>query len=283
MIFGRKDTSGWTKTPDQLVRMRAAGLVVGRTLGVLADRLRAGLTTADLDDLARTTILDQGGRPSFPEVPGYRHTLCVSVNDEVVHGVPGARVIQDGDLVSVDCGAIVDGWHGDAAISVVCGGPDAGSSEDLALIDATEASLWDGIAALAVGQPLYAVGAAIEDSIVAAGQRRDRPFGIVEEYVGHGIGQQMHEEPQVPNYRVRDRGPIVRPGLAVAVEPMMTLGSPKTKVLDDEWTVVTRDGSRAAHWEHTVAVTDGGLWVLTALDGGERQLSARGAAYAPLA
>ena len=283
MRLGRKqDTHRWSKTPDQIRLMRAAGLVVGRTLAELVEQVQAGMTTGHLDDLARRLILDQGGRPSFPEVSGYRHSLCVSVNEEVVHGIPGPRVLQDGDLVSIDCGAIVDGWHGDAAVSLVCGGPAAAAADDLALLDATRAALWDGMAALAVGSPLFTVGAAVEDSIDAAGTDRDRPFGVVEDYVGHGIGRAMHEEPQVPNYRVRDRGPLVRSGLTVAVEPMVTLGSADTRVLDDEWTVVTVDGSRAAHWEHTVAVTDDGLWVLTALDGGQAELSARGAAYAPL-
>ena len=142
--------------------------------------------------------------------------------------------------------------------------------------------MWAGIAALAVGQPLYAVGAAVEDSVVESGERHGRDYGIVEDYVGHGIGTSMHMDPQVPNYRVRDKGPTVRSGVTVAIEPMVTLGSPETRVLDDDWTVVTTDGSRASHWEHTVAVTDGGLWVLTALDGGRDRLEAAGATYAPL-
>jgi methionyl aminopeptidase len=187
-----------------------------------------------------------------------------------------------GDLISIDCGAIVDGWHGDAAISVIVGGRDAGRPEDLELIDATEASMWAGIAALAVGEPLYAVGAAVEDSVVASGERDGRTYGIVEDYVGHGIGTEMHMDPQVPNYRVRDRGPTVRSGVTLAIEPMVTLGSPETSVLADDWTVVTNDTSRAAHWENTVVVTDAGLWVLTALDGGKERLEALGAAYAPL-
>jgi len=279
MIFGRRLD---TKSPDQIRLMRAAGLVVGRTLEMLADQAKAGMTTGHLDDLARDAILGEGARPSFPEVPGYRHALCVSVNDEVVHGIPGPRVLADGDLVSIDCGAVVQGWHGDAALTLVVGGRDSGNARDVALMDATEASLWAGIAALRVGSPLFDIGAAVEDRLVEAGEGNPVPYGIIEDYVGHGIGTAMHQEPQVPNYRVRDRGPTVRSGVTVAIEPMVTLGSPVTHILADDWTVVTSDGSRAAHWEHTVAVTDEGLWVLTALDGGERELEAAGAAYAPL-
>jgi methionyl aminopeptidase len=220
--------------------------------------------------------------PSFLGYHGFTGSLCTSVNDEVVHGIPGSRVLEEGDVLSIDCGAIVDGWHGDAAISVVVGGREAGRAEDLALIDATEDSMWAGIAALAVGQPLYAVGAAVEDSITAAAERDGRTYGIVEDYVGHGIGEVMHEDLQVPNYRVRDRGPTVRSGVTVAIEPMVTLGTAETRVLEDDWTVVTTDGTRAAHWENSVAVTDQGIWVLTALDGGQSRLEAFGAPFAPL-
>jgi methionyl aminopeptidase len=240
------------------------------------------MTTKALDELAEEHIRGSGAKPSFLGYHGFSGSLCTSVNDEVVHGIPGSRVLHEGDLLSIDCGAIVDGWHGDAAISVIVGGRDAGRPEDLALIDATEDSMWAGIAALAVGQPLYAVGAAVEDSVTAAGERAGREYGIVEDYVGHGIGTEMHQDPQVPNYRVRDRGPTVRSGVTVAIEPMVTLGAAETRVLGDEWTVVTTDGSRAAHWENSVAVTDQGIWVLTALDGGQARLEAAGAAYAPL-
>ena len=200
----------------------------------------------------------------------------------LLHGIPGARVLSEGDVVSIDCGAIVDGWHGDAAISVVVGGREAGRPEDLALIDATEDAMWAGIAALGAGESLYAVGAAVEDSVTKAAERDQREYGIVEDYVGHGIGTEMHQDPQVPNYRVREKGPTVRPGVTVAIEPMVTLGTSETRILSDDWTVVTADGSRAAHWENSVAVTDEGLWVLTALDGGQARLEAAGAAYAPL-
>lgn len=279
-MFGRKGLD--VKTPDQIRKMRLAGVVVGETLELIRGQVDAGMTTGDLDKTAEEYIRSRGATPSFLGYHGFTGTLCVSVNDEVVHGIPGTRVLQQGDLVSVDCGAIVDGWHGDAAISLIVGGREAGSARDLALMDATQASLWAGIAALAVGSALYDVGGAVEDSIVDSARADKVTYGIVEEYVGHGIGTEMHQDPQVPNYRVRDRGPTVRSGVTVAIEPMITLGSAETDVLDDDWTVVTRDGSRAAHWEHSVAVTDEGIWVLTALDGGQEQLKALGAAYAPL-
>ena len=280
-MFGRSRIE--TKTPDQILRMRKAGLVVGQTLQLMAQTVRPGITTKRLDELAEEHIRGCGATPSFLGYHGFTGSLCTSVNDEVVHGIPGSRVLAEGDLISIDCGAIVDGWHGDAAISVIVGGRDAGRPEDLALIDATEDSMWAGIAALSVGESLYAVGAGVEDSIVASGERDGHDYGIVEEYVGHGIGTEMHMDPQVPNYRVRDKGPTVRSGVTVAIEPMVTLGSAETRVLQDDWTVVTTDQSRAAHWENTVAVTDDGLWVLTALDGGKERLEAAGVAYAPLA
>lgn len=279
-MFGRTKID--TKTPDQILRMRKAGLVVGQTLQLMAQTVRPGITTKALDELAEEHIRGCGATPSFLGYHGFTGSLCTSVNDEVVHGIPGSRVLAEGDLISIDCGAIVDGWHGDAAISVIVGGRDAGRPEDLELIDATEDSMWAGIAALAVGESLYEVGAGVEDSVVAAGERFGRDYGIIEDYVGHGIGTAMHMDPQVPNYRVRDKGPTVRSGVTVAIEPMVTLGSAQTRVLDDEWTVITTDGSRAAHWENTVAVTDDGLWVLTALDGGKERLEAAGAQYAPL-
>jgi methionyl aminopeptidase len=279
-VFGRRGLD--VKTPDQIRKMRVAGVVVGETLELIRGQVSDGVTTLDLDRTAEQYIRSRGATPSFLGYHGFTGSLCVSVNEEVVHGIPGSRALSDGDLVSIDCGAIVDGWHGDAAISLIVGGREAGSAGDLALMDATEASLWAGIAALAVGSALYDVGGAVEDCIVEAGRAGGATYGIVEDYVGHGIGTQMHQDPQVPNYRVRDRGPVVRSGVTVAIEPMITGGSAQTDVLADEWTVVTTDGSRAAHWEHSVAVTDAGIWVLTALDGGQERLGALGVAYAPL-
>ena len=279
-MFGRKGLA--VKTADQIRKMRVAGVVVGETLELIRGQVIDGMSTGDLDRSAEEYIRGRGATPSFLGYHGFTGSLCVSVNEEVDHGIPGSRTVKNGDLVSIDCGAIVDGWHGDAAISLIVGGREAGAAADLALMDATESSLWAGIAALAVGSPLYDVGAAVQDCIVAAADAARATYGIVEDYVGHGIGTEMHQDPQVPNYRVRDRGPIVRSGLTVAIEPMITLGSAETDVLDDEWTVVTQDGSRAAHWEHSVAVTDAGIWVLTALDGGQARLGALGASCAPL-
>jgi methionyl aminopeptidase len=281
-MFGRRNRLQG-RTDEQLHLMREAGLLVGRTLELLASELRPGLTTLDLDRLAEDFIRSNGGIPNFQLVPGYSHTLCTSVNDEVVHGIPGPRVLEAGDIVSVDCGAEVRGWNGDAAFTAVVGGREAGRPEDLALIDATEASLYAGIAAMQVGGRLYAVGDAVEASIAAAAERDGRTYGVIDEYVGHGIGTQMHMDPQIPNYAVREAGPKLVDGFTGAIEPMVTLGGIDTKVLADDWTVVTLDGTRAAHWEHSVAVRDGGLWILTAIDGGEAALAARGAAYAPLA
>ena len=279
-MFGRRGLD--VKTPDQIRKMRVAGVVVGETLELIRGQVSDGVTTLDLDKAAEQYIRSRGATPSFLGYHGFTGSLCVSVNEEVVHGIPGSRALSEGDLVSIDCGAIVDGWHGDAAISLTVGGREAGSAGDLALMDATEASLWAGIGALAVGSALYDVGGAVEDCIVEAARAGGATYGIVEDYVGHGIGTEMHQDPQVPNYRVRDRGPVVRSGVTVAIEPMVTGGSAQTDVLADEWTVVTTDGSRAAHWEHSVAVTDGGIWVLTALDGGQQRLGALGVAYAPL-
>ncbi len=280
-MFSRDRCEG--KTPEQLSMMRTAGLLVGETLRLVEAAVRPGITTLELDRLAEAHIREHGGIPNFQLVPGYRHTLCTSVNDEIVHGIPGGRVLGEGDVLSIDCGAQVDGWNGDAAITVVVGGRDAARPEDLELIEDTEASLWAGIAALAVGRDLYAVGAAVEDSLTSSGSTRGRDYGIVEDYVGHGIGTSMHMDPQVPNYRVSGKGPKVVEGTTICIEPMVALGDQDNTVLDDEWTVVTRDGSRAAHWEHAVAVTSAGICVLTALDGGEARLRSLGAPHAAIA
>ena len=280
-MFGRRNRLQG-RTDEQLLLMREAGLLVGRTLEMLAGEVRPGVTTLELDRLAEEFIRSHGGIPNFQLVPGYSHTLCTSVNDEVVHGIPGARVLAEGDVVSIDCGAEVQGWNGDAAFTAVVGGPEAGRPEDLALIAATEAGLYAGITAMEVGGRLYAVGDAVEASIEAAAERDGRVYGVIDEYVGHGIGTQMHMDPQIPNYAVRETGPKLVDGFTGAIEPMITLGSTDTKVLADDWTVVTADGSRAAHWEHSVAVREGGLWILTAIDGGKAALEAHAAAYAPL-
>jgi methionyl aminopeptidase len=275
------------KTEEQIRLMRAAGLVVATTLELARTHAVPGVRTIELDRLAEEHIRSRGAVPSFKGYHGFPGSLCVSVNDEVVHGIPGDRVLREGDLVSIDCGAIVEGWHGDAAITLVVGGREAARPEDLALMDDTESAMWAGIAALRAGDRLFAVGEAVEEHALDALERRAREgqdlvYGIVEDYVGHGIGREMHMDPHVPNYAVSSKGPTVPPGATLAIEPMFTLGSIETRTLDDDWTVVTTDGSRAAHWEHTVAVTERGLWVLTALDGGEQKLTTAGGTYAPL-
>jgi len=272
-VFGRDGVE--YKTPEQMLLMRKAGLVVAAALRAVRDAARPGLSTADLDEIAAGVIAAAGATPSFLGYHSYPATLCVSVNEEIVHGIPGSRVLQPGDVVSVDCGAIVDGWHGDSAFSMVL--PES-EVADVALVDVTEGAMWAGIAALATGQRVGDVGCAVEDVVEAAAVE----YGVIQEYVGHGIGSAMHQPPEVLNYRTRDRGPRLRPGLCLAVEPMLTRGQRYTQVLADEWTVITRDGARAAHWEHSVAIHDGGIWVLTAPDGGAERLGALGVTVAPL-
>ncbi|MBX3099235.1 MAG: type I methionyl aminopeptidase [Salinibacterium sp.] len=267
------------KTPAELRLMVRPGVVTAGSLTAVRAAIRPGITTRELDAIAEVSIRAAGGVPNFMKEPGYSHTLCVSINDEIVHGVPGDRVVQPGDLVSVDCGADVDGWNGDAAFSVVV--PDPTRPELVAarqeLADVTEHSLWAGIAELARVPRLNEVGAAIEDAVDARGT-----FGIVEDYVGHGIGRSMHEDPPVFNFRVQQPGPRVKPGLVVAIEPMITRGGVNSHVLADGWTVATDDGADAAHWEHSVAVHDGGIWVLTAEDGGANGLASFGVVPTPI-
>lgn len=259
--------------------MTKPGLLTAASLNAVRAAIRPGVTTAELDALAESAIRDGGGVPNFMKEPGYRHTICTSVNDDVVHGIPGDRVLEAGDIVSIDSGAEFGGWNGDAAFSLVV--PDRTRPELVAdrqkLADVTEQSLWHGIAALARARHLGEVGGAIEDYIESRGS-----YGILEDYVGHGIGRSMHEEPPVFNYRVRDRGPAVRPGLVVAVEPMVTLGGIDTFVREDGWTVTTKDGSTAAHWEHSIAVHADGIWVLTAEDGGAAGLAPLGVTPVPI-
>jgi methionyl aminopeptidase len=262
------------KTPEQIGLMRRAGLLVGQTLELLREATRAGVTTGELDRLAEDHIRSQGGVPSFK---GYSHppfpaTICASVNDEVVHGIPGSRELVDGDVISIDCGAIVEGWHGDAAVTVAVGEV---REEVAELIRVTEDALWAGIGAARLSGRVSDISRAVETTVRSRGD-----YGILEDYVGHGIGSQMHMPPNVPNVQRRgDRGPKLVPGLALAVEPMVTLGTSETDVLDDDWTVVTADGSLSAHFEHTFTLTSDGAWVLTALDGGEARLAALGVPY----
>jgi methionyl aminopeptidase len=273
-MFGRDRIE--YKTLDQVRQMRRAGLVVADALAAVRAEVRPGTTTAELDAVAAEVIAAAGATPSFLGYHGFPATLCVSVNDEIVHGIPGPRVLEAGDVVSVDCGAIVDGWHGDSAMTVVL---DPGDPLDAALSATTERAMWAGIAALAGAERLGAVGEAVEDVVDAAqtaGANGGARYGVVQEYVGHGIGSAMHQPPEVLNYRTRDRGAKVRPGMCLAVEPMLVRGDRGTRVLDDDWTVVTVDGSRASHWEHSVAVLPEGIVVLTAHDGGAERLREHG-------
>jgi methionyl aminopeptidase len=254
------------KTPEQINLMREAGLVVARTLRTVAGAVRPGVSTAELDLLAEREIRAAGATPSFKGYHGYPATICASVNDEIVHAIPDpARRLREGDIISVDCGAIVDGWHGDAAVTVGVG---TISAEHAALLQACEAALWQGIAQARPGRRLGDISHAVESAILRSGR-----YGVVEEYAGHGIGTAMHMDPPVPNYGPPGRGPRLRTGMALAIEPMVVLGGAETVLLDDGWTVTTADGSWAAHFEHTVAITEAGPWVLTAEDGGVEGLA----------
>jgi methionyl aminopeptidase len=272
--MGLLDRSLEIKTPEQIDRMRVAGLLVGETLELLRAAVGPGVTTAELDALAEDNIRSHGGIPSFLNYghPPFPATICASVNDEVVHGIPGPRTLVEGDVISIDCGAIVDGWHGDSAITVAVGDVAPEVSE---LKRVTEEALWAGMAAARLSGRVSDISRAVETTVRSQGD-----YGILEDYVGHGIGTQMHLPPNVPNVAHRgDRGPKLVAGLALAVEPMVTLGSAETEVLDDDWTVVTADGSMAAHFEHTFTLTSDGAWVLTALDGGEERLRALGVPF----
>lgn len=259
------------KSPAQLRAMVEPGRITAAALDAVREVLRPGIATIELDAAAARAITDRGARSNFQLVRGYSHTICVSVNDEVVHGIPGDRVLEPGDIVSIDAGAEYKGWNGDSAFTAVL--PDPSRPELVAereeLSRVTEGSLWAGIAALASARHLAEVGAAVQGHIDAAGHG----YGILREYVGHGIGRKMHESPSVFNYRVSDPGPEVRPGLVVAIEPMVVAGDQSTYVRDDGWTVATEDGTAGSHWEHSVAVHDDGIWVLTAPDGGAAGLA----------
>lgn len=266
------------KTPEQIEAMRRAGLVVGETLELLRTSVRPGISTGELDAIAEDNIRSSGATPSFK---GYSHppfpaSICASVNDEVVHGIPGDRVLTDGDIISIDCGAIVDGWHGDAATTVAVGQV---ADDVRELMRVTEESLWRGIAAARLGGRVTDISHAVESYVRSQPHPGGASYGILEEYVGHGIGSAMHQPPNVPNYGRPGRGPKLVRGLALAVEPMITLGSKETDLLEDEWTVGTADGSWAAHFEHTFTLTPDGAWVLTALDGGEARLAELGVPF----
>lgn len=272
------------KTNEQIILMRDAGLATAAALREVRKAIRPGVSTLELDEIAEATIIAKGGHSNFKLVPGYSHTICASINDEVVHGIPSAsRILKAGDIISVDCGAEIGEWNGDSAITVIVPNED-GTQVDSDLIrtrqtlsDVTEQSLWVGIAALAKAEYLNEVGMAIEEYVYSQGK-----YGILEEYVGHGIGRSMHEDPAVYNFAVREKGFKVQPGLCVAIEPMIVAGSHRTKILKDGWTVSTKDSSDASHWEHSIAVHDKGIWVLTAEDGGAAKLAPLGVKPVPL-
>ncbi|HEX5013728.1 MAG TPA: type I methionyl aminopeptidase [Candidatus Limnocylindrales bacterium] len=246
------------KSRREIEKMRQAGRIVAEVLALVEAELKPGVTTGHLDRLAEKHIRSSGAVPSFK---GYGHrsnpfpaSLCISIDDEVVHGIPGERSIRDGQIVSIDAGAIYDGWHGDGARTFVVGEPKPEIGE---LIDTTRLAMMAGIAAAVPGAHLGDISAAIEDVARPGG------YGIVRQFVGHGIGTEMHQEPQVPNYRTGSRGMKLEPGICLAIEPMLTLGRHEVEVKPDGWTIVTSDGSLAAHFEHTIAVTEQGPQILT--------------------
>lgn len=250
------------KSPAEFEAMRAAGKVVASALGEVTRALRAGVSTAELDEIAEQVIRDAGAIPSFKGYRGFPASICASVNEQIVHGIPSAtQVLAEGDLISVDCGAILDGWHGDSAVTLSVGEP---SAVDAALSAATKAAMEAGIKAVSPDGRLTDISHAVETAVHAAERADGRRYGIIREYGGHGIGTAMHMEPFLPNFGRPGKGPRLKVGMAIAIEPMLTLGGEETEELSDGWTVVTVDGSRAAHWEHTVAITADGPWVLTA-------------------
>lgn len=250
------------RSAGELDAMATAGALVAATLRAVREAAAPGMSTKALDEIAEATIRDGGGTPSFLGYHGFPASICASVNDRVVHGIPSAaEVLAPGDLVSIDCGAIVDGWHGDSAITFGVG---TLTSDDEELSQATQHAMEAGIAAMLPGNRLTDVSHAVEVASRAATTRSGHRFGIVAGYGGHGIGRRMHMDPFLPNEGSPGRGPHLAAGSVLAIEPMLTLGTTKTAVLDDQWTVITADGARAAHWEHTVAATDDGPRILTA-------------------
>lgn len=249
------------KSPAEVELMAKAGAVVARLHEVLREEVRPGVSTAHLDAVAEREVRNRGGVPSFLGYRDFPASLCTSVNSQIVHGIPSPDVVlRAGDLVKLDAGAVVDGYHGDSAVTWIVGGDDTVAPEVRALVERTRAGLWAGLATAVRGRRLTDISAAVE------AHARPHGYGVVEEYVGHGIGRALHEDPHVPNFGRPGRGPKLIAGLVLAVEPMFNLGSRETVVLDDDWTVVTADGRISCHWEHTVAVTADGPWVLTARD-----------------
>ncbi|MDX1620544.1 MAG: type I methionyl aminopeptidase [Nitriliruptorales bacterium] len=247
------------KSSDELEKMARAGAVVAKTHEALMEALEPGMTTLDLDEIAEKIITGDGAIPSFKGYRGFPATLCTSKNHEIVHGIPSRDVrLEEGDIISIDCGAIVDGYHGDSAVTLIVGGEDTVPDEVATLIRETRRGLDAGIEKAVAGNRLGDIGSSV------AAVASEHGYGVVREYVGHGIGRALHEDPSVPNYGTAGRGLKLSKGWVIAIEPMFNLGSAETRTLADGWTVVTEDGAISAHWEHTVAVTPDGPWVLTA-------------------
>jgi methionyl aminopeptidase len=245
------------KSPDEVAKMRVAGSIVAQTIDTVLAAVEPGVSTADLDVVAETFIRERKATPSFKGYRGFPASICASLNEEVVHGIPSPkRILKEGDVLSLDFGAIWDGYHADSAVTVFVGEPPSAEAEKLVRV--TEEALEAGISQIRPGGRLSDISHAVQQVVEGAG------FSVIREYVGHGVGRSLHEDPQIPNYGLPGRGPELRPGLVVAVEPMVTMGDWKTRVLADDWTVVTADRSLAAHFEHTIAVTEDGQEVLTA-------------------
>ncbi|MGH2576205.1 MAG: type I methionyl aminopeptidase [Actinomycetota bacterium] len=245
------------KSPDEVAKMRVAGSIVAETIDAVLAAVEPGVSTADLDVVAEAFIMEREATPSFKGYRGFPASICASLNEEVVHGIPSPkRILKEGDVLSLDFGAIWDGYHADSAVTVFVGEPPSAEAEKLVRV--TEEALEAGISQIRPGGRLSDISHAVQQVVEGAG------FSVVREYVCHGVGRSLHEDPQIPNYGLPGRGPELRPGLVVAVEPMVTMGDWKTRVLADDWTVVTADRSLAAHFEHTIAVTEDGREVLTA-------------------
>jgi methionyl aminopeptidase len=245
------------KSPEEIATMRRAGRVVAEMLQACAEAARPGITTADLDKVARAVLAKRKAKSNFLNYHGYPAVICTSPNDVIVHGIPGGYRLEEGDIISIDCGAIIEGWHGDAARTIPVGEI---SEEARKLLTVTEDSLWAGIEHVRKGARLSDIGHAVQTVAEGAG------FSVVREYVGHGIGRAMHEGPQVPNYGEPGKGMKLKVGHCLAVEPMVNFGSAETQLNDDGWTVMTADGQLSAHFEHSIAVTEDGPEVLTVLD-----------------
>jgi methionyl aminopeptidase len=269
------------KSDEQLRHMDAAGSVLCDALDTTVAAARPGVSTGELNQIFADFIAERGAKPNFFNYHGFPGHICTSVNEEVVHGIPGDRVLEPGDVLKIDAGCIVHGWHSDSARTVILGSSSSGTAdpEDERLSGITRAALWRGIAAFATGKHVGEIGEAVEEYVSS---QPGQPLGILEEYVGHGIGSAMHLPPDVFNYSTGMKGAKIKPGMALAIEPMLVRGSIETKVLDDDWTVVTTDHARSSQWEHSVCRHEDGVWVLTAPDGGAAELEPLGVTPVPI-